>query len=147
MDHDHLIMKELDHIQAILGRFDTFFFLMKQVCLAGMAAIFATAVTNKLRVVPWFIFLIPLVFLAIETSFRFFYWAGYVRRIKEIRDHLNRGNNESRNQFRLYMMKSPSRPPTSRDAWCPEGFDLVYYGLWAAVALFAAAVLAMGTLK
>ena len=35
-----ITLKELDHIQAIIGRFDTLFFLMKQVCLATMAAVF-----------------------------------------------------------------------------------------------------------
>ena len=142
MEREQIIMKELDHIQAILGRLDTFFFLMKQVCLAGMVAIFATAVTNKLRIVPWFIFSIPLVFLAIESNFRFFYWVGYVRRIEEIRSYLN---GEAADLPRLYVIKSPRNWAT----WCRaiKRFDLVYYGSWAVVALLAELILAMEKLK
>lgn len=136
-----ITLKELDHIQAILSRFDTFFFLMKQVCLASMAAVFATSVANKLRIIPWFIVVIPFVFLAIESNFRFFYWVRYITRVEEIRRYLNGETNLPR----LYVIKSPRNEAT----WCRaiKRFDLIYYGTWAVVAFFAELILAMEKLK
>jgi hypothetical protein len=47
-----IVFKELDHIQVIIGRMDTFFFLMKQVALAGMAAFFCGGGEQQIRTAP-----------------------------------------------------------------------------------------------
>jgi len=106
-----------------------------------MAATFATSVTNKLKIIPWFICMIPLVFLAIESSFRFFYWVRFVTRVEAIGRYLN----GEADLPRVYVIKSPRNEAT----WCRaiKRFDIVYYGGWAAVAFFGELILAMEKLK
>lgn len=139
MGRDEIILKELEHIQAIVGRFDTFFFLMKQVCLAGMAAIFTVSADKGLRITPCLVVLVPLTFLVIESCFRFCYWTRYVRRIDDIALELNGGSP----LLKLYEISAPR--PSIRDGtvWCKaiQPFDIFYYALWACVALLAALIL------
>jgi hypothetical protein len=93
-DAKELLLKELDHIQAILARYDTFFFLMKQLCAT---AVFVSIVEflkhqkppAKLPMPFWTVAGIPLFFLATEYFFRLFHWSGYILRLGTLRDSIN----------------------------------------------------------
>jgi hypothetical protein len=130
-----IILKELDHIQVILGRFDTFFFLMKQVCLAGIAAVFAASVAGKLKIIPLLIFVIPIVFLLMEISFRFCYWTRYVDRIETIRRYIQ-GDGPC---IRPYVIVEKRGMICDKPRWCRSVkiFDIIYYLTWAVVSLIA----------
>ncbi len=83
-----VLLKELDHIQAIVGRYDTFFFLMKQVCFASVFVILA-AYLNKPFSGIGFVTTIPILFYVYEYFFRCFYWSEFIFRLVEIQDILN----------------------------------------------------------
>ncbi len=85
-----ILLKELDHIQGIVGRFDNFFFLMKQVCLGGISAIVVVYLTKPFNGLGWLLAL-PLLFYIFEYFFRYSYWSGYILRILEIEAFLNNG--------------------------------------------------------
>ena len=133
-------LKELDHIQAIMGRFDTFFFLMKQVFLAGMGAWFIDFVKYDGKLSTYWILLVPLVFLMLEINFRFWYWTRYAKRAATIRDHLQK---RPLPEINLYEIAEP-RHNSFCDVgdvgrWCRsvQHFDLIYYGIWAIAAAAA----------
>jgi hypothetical protein len=134
-----IILKELDHIQAIMARFDTFFFLMKQVCLAGITALFGISASNKLKVIPFFIWIIPLVFWMLEASFRFAYWTRYVDRVATIKEYLQ----GKTRRIELYVIVEPQGPLMDMERWRSVflPFDKLYYVVWAALSLIAALLL------
>lgn len=134
-----VILKELDHIQAIMGRFDTFFFLMKQVFFAGMVTWVVEEAKDSSRLRTYYILVVPLIFLIMEISFRFFYWTRYARRIERIRDHLQ--GKIALPDSGLYEIAEPRRNSWS-NLWDArrlrhslQFFDFIYYGAWAIVAV------------
>jgi hypothetical protein len=91
-----VILKQLDHIQAIVGRFDTFFFLMKQLCATAVFASIWEYIKRTPQQRPpimiWeyvpLLVGIPLFFCITEYLFRFFHWSGYILRLDEIREDI-----------------------------------------------------------
>lgn len=136
-----IILKELDHIQAIMARFDTFFFLMKQVCLAGIAGLLAVSAANKLRIVPFLIWLVPLVFFILEVGFRFSYWSRYVDRVATIRDYIQ----SNTPNIELYVIVKPQKSYCDKARWFSvlKFFDMLYYGVWTILALIVGCLLVM----
>jgi hypothetical protein len=120
-DRLNILMKELDHIKAIVGRFDTFFFFMKNICPAGIFAIFSLYITNPFTGL-WLIIFIPPIFLLFDVAFRFQYWTSYVERVRVIREALNNGNLS----IRLYEITSKS---LLRRRLCKslKLYDFLYY--------------------
>jgi hypothetical protein len=126
------VLKELDHIQAIIGRYDTFYFLMKQICIGGIFAIVALT-PDRSRGLTWFAIIIPPVFFVIEYCFRFFYWSIFVLRLHEIERFIHSGSLS----FMPYDLNTTilSHNIASRLAISFQKFDVVYYVLWTIIAL------------
>ena len=78
-----IVLKELDHLQAIVGRYDTFLFLMKQISLATVFAAIGSYLSKPYESIR-FLIAIPLIFFLFEYSFRCTYWAPFIERILEI---------------------------------------------------------------
>ena len=132
-----ITLKELDHIQAIIGRFDTLFFLMKQVCLATMAAVFVAPTSPKLNFVLYHSWMIPILFLIFEISFRFFYWLRYVMRKEEIAKYINVGNLSKLPT--LYEITKPAHSIFDWKMWrrSVKIYDLLFYFVLWIIALRA----------
>jgi hypothetical protein len=97
---EKLLYKELNHIQAILGRYDTFFFLMKQLCATAVFLSIAehlkhpeyfSSTRNHSHLPFWKVVFIPGFFLVTEYFFRLFHWSGYIARLGTLRTSLNKG--------------------------------------------------------
>jgi hypothetical protein len=129
-----IVLKELDHIQVIIGRFDTFFFLMKQVSLAGMATFFVASMSDKSRTLTHWIFVIPLVFLMLEYSYRFSYWTRYVSRVEKIRGHLQ-GTVPSLSTYQI--VERGRFWDGARWRRSIKSYDIFFYVTWAVVAFLA----------
>ncbi|HME25742.1 MAG TPA: hypothetical protein VKI44_31160 [Acetobacteraceae bacterium] len=140
MKSETIILKELDHIQAIMARFDTFSFIMKQVCLAAISALLLISASSKFRLFPLFIWLVPLVFFMLEVHFRFAYWGRYVDRVDTMKKYLQ-GTFSS---IELYVIVKPQRDYSYWDKtrWCSavKPFDVHYYGTWVILTLIVAGV-------
>jgi hypothetical protein len=127
-----ILLKELDHIQAILARYDTFFFLMKQLCATAVFISIGEFLkhetsTAKLSIPFWAVAGIPFFFLIVEYCFRLFHWSGYISRLKLVRASMKKGTTPER----MYVIKE------TRDA-CEsvKPFDFVFYGLILLIVLF-----------
>ena len=136
-----IILKELDHIQAIMARFDTFSFIMKQVCLAAISALLLMSTNNKFRLVLLVIWIVPLMFFMLEVHFRFAYWRRYVDRVDTIKKYLQ-GDPAP---ITLYVIVRPQRDYSYRDTkrWRSvlKLFDIHYYDTWVILTLIAAYIL------
>jgi hypothetical protein len=118
-----VLLKELDHIQAIIGRYDTFFFLMKQLCLGAIFAIVGVYL-NKPFDGLGFLIGMPLLFYIFEYMFRYSFWSGFIIRVLEIEKFLNCSVNE----IRLYKLNA-SYPVWPRARLTFKTFDLIFYML------------------
>jgi hypothetical protein len=133
-DHGWL-MKELDHIQAILGRYDSFFFWIKQVSVAGIVGalgIFVSALhkgNGQTKCYVYGITIIPLVFFMMDYGFRFAYWTKYVARFRTIRMCLEQSKIPS---CRYQIRERVPFCQRARDAF--QCFDLYWYVVWICVA-------------
>lgn len=141
---EKIILKELDHIQAIMARFDTFSFLMKQVCLVGIGGLVSISASNKLKTFPFYICIVPVMFLVLEVSFRYFYWTRYVDRVETIRKYLQCKCKSP--TIELYEIVKPPKSYCYKARWARwwkafKLFDILYYSIWAILPLIAGWVL------
>jgi hypothetical protein len=117
----------LDHVQAIIGRFDNFFYLSKQVCLAafGYLAIHTDHNFDK------YIIILPVLFFLMGESYRFFYWSKYVLRVHEIRKDINNGSG-------LYEYRIS--PLVDNITWryykSVQPYDVLFYGALLSLAVW-----------
>ena len=126
-----VLMRELDHIQAIIGRYDTFFFLMKQLCFGAVSTLIVFGL-NKQFSSHMYIYVIPTVFYLFEYMFRYWFWSGFILRVLKIEKFLN----EEVAQIRLYALNDTS-PVIPRIMMSFKPFDIVFYaGVAAIVAIF-----------
>ena len=116
-----ILLKELDHIQAIIGRYDTFFFLMKQVCLASVFGILGVFLTKTFGGVGY-VALIPALFYLYEFGFRCAYWSEFIFRALDVESALNSGVRPEK----VYVLnaKRGFRPRAKRAFTL---FDLLFY--------------------
>jgi hypothetical protein len=116
-----VLLKELDHIQAIIGRYDTFFFLMKQLCLGAIFALLGVYL-NKPFGGLGFLLVVPLLFYMFEYAFRCSFWSAFIFRVFEIEKFFNGHTNN----ITLYVLKT-SHPVWSRARLAFKWFDLIFY--------------------
>lgn len=125
-DRHKITLKELDHIQAILGRFDTFFFLMKQLCATAVFVTFIQYVKC-----PKFCILmalgIPIFFWFSELTFKIAHWSGYILRVKCIQNSINSGYMPALRKLYLIKEKRDSKNLYKRFRQSVNWFDCIYY--------------------
>ena len=122
-----VLLKELDHIQAIIGRYDTFFFLMKQLCLGAITAAFGIFLASPFDGVGLLVG-VPAFFYTMDYGFRIAFWASYIMRVIEIEDYLH-GEVLS---TELYCLNK-KRSFCSRVAKAFKFYDIFFYLVLAAV--------------
>jgi hypothetical protein len=117
---DAICLRELDHLQAIVGRYDQFFFWYKNICLLGIGGGVALRAAGHFEL--WPVAFLPLLFFIAECTFRQVYWRKFISRIREIADYLNRN---STSPFRLYALASAEAESGS----FPKAYDILFYAV------------------
>jgi hypothetical protein len=134
-DRSHgLLLKELEHIQAILGRYDTFFFVSKNVFVAAISTIilyYTREGTNGPKLLALSPFIIIGAFLT-EYLFRYFYWSGYILRIRTIRGLLQRPFFSLSKKLSILKEDGPCRERL-KEAF--QFFDALFYSVFLVVFL------------
>jgi hypothetical protein len=123
-----LLLKELDHLQAVVGRYDSFFFLAKQLCLAAIAYLIFQYQSPAAEKNPYLIML-PFVFFLMEISFRFTYWAWSILRIGQVRELLLGNDVESAADCEIYRMAPTEDDVGYRFQRSLQQYDMWFYGL------------------
>jgi hypothetical protein len=109
-DAKELLLKELDHIQAILARYDTFFFLMKQLCATAVfACILGHAASSpkasrqlaQARAATFNCDSYSHLLFIADYCFRWLYWSGYITRLNSVRNAID----HSTTPGRIYVIK------------------------------------------
>jgi hypothetical protein len=123
-----IVLKELDHLQNIVGRYDQFFFILKQVMIVSFGAILAFAYDKKRAEVVLLAVLASLVFFGFEFAFRIFHWAPKIRRIIDVSLYLQGKSTD----FVLYDLNNEKYRST-HDSFkmSKKPFDIVFYALFA----------------
>ena len=116
-----VLLKELDHIQAIIGRYDTFFFLLKQLCLASIFAIIGAYLSKPFDGLGLLVF-VPIIFYAFDYAFRCAFWSGFIVRVIEVESFLN----GCLKTTRLYSLNERV-PFAKRARLAMKLFDAVFY--------------------
>lgn len=118
---DHILLKNLDHNQAMLARYDQFFFWSKGICLASIGG----AVANINHIVDFkAIFIIPVFFFFVDFLFRLNYWLPKVDRVEDISKIFNKEVSEDKN---IYVVNVRRECQRERIWKCMKGYDLWYY--------------------
>lgn len=122
-----ILLKELDHIQAILARYDTFFFLMKQLCATAVFIVFINHSPQPAKPEPLpiaAVIVIPIFFFITEYGFRFFHWSGYILRLASVRKCINSGDIPQC----IYVIKETDAAK-KRFYMSWKRFDCLFYGI------------------
>jgi hypothetical protein len=119
-----LLLKELDHLQSIVGRSDNFFSLTKQLCLGSVGYLFFQYSGSDKQL---YLALVPLAFFAMEVTYRYAYWSKHLLRIAEIRGVLIAGTSESVTPAHLYKMIPIEENVCRRMGMTIKYYDLFFY--------------------
>jgi hypothetical protein len=120
---EEISLKELDHLQAMVARYDQFFFVNKQLSLTAFGAVlYAYLIVGK--PVAWLMPFIPISFFFIEFAFRYQYWSKRIFRIREVRQFLQ-GN--SNGVFQVYAVSATADDPRRRFWESLKAYDLLIY--------------------
>lgn len=127
---DQLILRELDHIQAIVARYDQFFFLNKQLCIGAFGFVIAASLKDELELAHYLPY-VPIAFYAVELLFRWRFLSSYLLRIRELKYRLRGQYAEQypKNEFKLYNVTASVKDYKRRRKYTFKVFDGVFYGV------------------
>lgn len=117
-----ILEKELDHIQSIIGRYDNFFFLMKQICLGAILASIGAYFTKPFDGSGYLI-VVPIAFFMFEYSFRCAFWSNFIFRVLDIEKYFSKNY---RGNIDLYKINA-HYPLAKRMVASFKIFDAVFY--------------------
>jgi hypothetical protein len=121
-----LLLKELDHLQSIVGRCDTFFYLTKQLCLGSCGYLFLQYNDPEKYT---YLALVPVAFFAMEVAYRYTYWSNHLLRIREIRNVLIARTSDHLAPDEVYIMIPKKKNYCWRLVMTIKPYDLFFYGL------------------
>jgi hypothetical protein len=131
-----LLLKELDHLQSAVGRYDNFFFLAKQLCFGSAGYLLLQSNSSSRNL---YLIVVPIIFYAMELGFRYTMWSWYLSRIREIRRLLlAKDDLVSLDNDNIYRMSPAGSSVGYRLNRSLQPYDFWFYGLLLAAALYNA---------
>ena len=115
---DEICLRELDHLQAILGRYDQFFFWSKNICLLAVGG--GIVLVTEGHFAYGLLWPLPILFGIADISFRRCFWTSKVERVHEIAEHLNGTHMNS--TFVYYALRAKTRTSDT-----VKLYDLLFY--------------------
>lgn len=128
-DETEIRLRELDHIQAILGRYDQFFFLMKQITILAFGFLMRPLKFGFSQ--PYGFVALTIIFLLFEWVFRAAYWVPMYMRIQALAEDLNEKDSF---EAQLYALNHAADVGlASRLCMSLKLFDVAFYSIFLCV--------------